>query len=61
MTDPQIEPGDRVRDPLDGELRTVTRVDGDSIYMEDGGVMGRRECTGILLPSEPATPDMGGD
>lgn len=61
MTDPQIEPGDRVRDPLDGELRTVTRVDGDSIYMEDGGVMGRRECAGILLPSEPATPDMGGD
>ena len=61
MTDPQIEPGDRVRDPLDGELRTVTRVDGDSIYMEDGGVMGRTECAGILLPSEPATPDMGGD
>lgn len=61
MNDPQIEPGDRVRDPLDGELRTVTRVDGDSIHMEDGGVMGRRECANILLPSEPATPDTGGD
>lgn len=54
MTDPLIEPGDRVRDPLDGELRTVSRVQRTSVFMEDGGVMARNECTEVRLPSEQA-------
>lgn len=54
MTDRQIEPGDRVRDPLDGELRTVSRVQRTSVFMDDGGVMARDECAEVLLPSELA-------
>ena len=47
--------GDRVRDPMDnGRWRTVTRIEGDQVYMADGGVMGMRECmrSEIRLPSE---------
>lgn len=55
-----IEPGDRVLDPLDGQRRTIARIDGDTVHMADGGVMGRRECTDILLPSEPE-PAAGAD
>ena len=54
MTDRLIEPGDRVQDPLDGEPRTVSRVEGSSVFMADGGVMDRSECTEVLLPSEQA-------
>lgn len=50
----EIEPGDRVRDPLDdGRIREVLFVDplGD-VYMADGGVMGIDEITEVFLPSE---------
>ena len=50
--EPIIYPGDRVRDPLDGEYRTVSNVENMTVYMTDGGAMGLRECTDILLPSE---------
>ena len=52
MRTTDIEPGDRVRDPLDGQRRTVARIEGDTVHLEDGGVMGRRECADILLPGE---------
>ena len=46
--------GDRVLDPTDQQWRTVTCIEGESVFMEDGGVMGLDECrrTYILLPSE---------
>ena len=48
----QIEPGDRVLDPLDNEYRTVSHIDNESVFMTDGGVMHISECQKILLPSE---------
>lgn len=48
----RIQPGDRVKDPLDGEWRTVSHVVDDSVFMQDGGVMGLQECRAVLLPSE---------
>ena len=54
-----IEIGDRVRDPLDGQWRCITRIDGNTVYMDDGGVMSRRECTDVLLPGE-SEPDPAG-
>lgn len=45
--------GDRVRDPLDnGRWRTVTRIEGTTVYLADGGCMGIDECREIRLPSE---------
>ncbi len=47
--------GDRVLDTMNGhQWRTVTRIEGDQVYMADGGVMGMRECMSseIRLPSE---------
>ena len=45
--------GDRVRDPMDnGRWRTVTRIEGTTVYMADGGCMGIDECREIRLPSE---------
>lgn len=48
----QVEIGDRVRDPMDGRIRTVTNVVEGTVYMADGGVMGLDECTEVYLPSE---------
>ena len=53
MTNIAIEPGDKVRDPLDDQWRTVARIDGRAVYMKDGGVMDLDECTVVRLPSEP--------
>ena len=48
-----VEPGDRVRDPLDdGRIRTVAYIMGEDVYMTDGGVMGIDEITEVFLPSE---------
>ena len=55
-----LEPGDRVRDPMDGEIRTVERVEnGESVYMTDGGVMGIEECGDVYLPSETIQSILG--
>jgi hypothetical protein len=48
----QVEPGDYVKDPMDGQLRCVSRVSGEEVFMTDGGVMGLDECSEVLLPSE---------
>lgn len=49
----QIEIGDYVRDPLDDNtLRQVIDIDGNTLYMDDGGVMGADEAEEVLLPSE---------
>lgn len=53
-----FEPGDRVVDPLDGHLRKVINVAGDSVFFEDGGVMGLLECKDVLLPSEAESYEM---
>ena len=47
-----VHVGDRVRDPMDGRWRTVTRIEGDTVYMADGGCMSADECGDIRLPSE---------
>ena len=52
MTTANLQIGDYVRDPLDGTLRKIIRIDGDTIHMADGGFMARSECTDVLLPSE---------
>jgi hypothetical protein len=50
---PIIEPGDRVRDPQDGTIRTVQRVVGHTVHMADAGVpMPLKECTEVYLESE---------
>jgi len=45
-----IEQGDRFVD--DGVVRTVARVEGDSVYAEDGTVVDAREIAHVYLPSE---------
>ena len=50
--DNPVAVGDRVRDPMDGRWRTVTRIEGDTVYMADGGCMSADECGDIRLPSE---------
>lgn len=52
-----VLPMDRVRDPLDGELRTVQAVVGSTVYLEDGGIMGLDECEEVYLPSEEPSND----
>ena len=47
-----VHVGDRVRDPMDGRWRTVTRIEGETVYMADGGCMSADECGDIRLPSE---------
>jgi hypothetical protein len=45
--------GDNVKDPMDGEVRKVIRIDGSTVYMADGGCMSIAECIGhIILDSE---------
>ena len=49
----RVAVGDRVRDPMDnGRWRTVTRIEGTTVFMADGGCMGIDECREIRLPSE---------
>lgn len=52
---PIVRAGDRVRDQIDGRIRTVTGVDtgNGTVYMADGGVMGLDECQEVYLPGEP--------
>ncbi len=47
-----VHVGDRVRDPMDGRWRTVTRIEGDTVYLADGGCMSADECGEIRLPGE---------
>ena len=44
--------GDWVRDPMDGELRQVDYIIDTTLYLTDGGVMGKEEVNEVLLPSE---------
>jgi hypothetical protein len=43
---------DYVKDPLDGELRQVQSINGETLHMADGGVMGLEEVQEVFLPSE---------
>ena len=52
VDDYPVAVGDRVRDPMDGRWRTVTRIEGETVYMADGGCMSADECGEIRLPSE---------
>ncbi|MDE0511007.1 MAG: hypothetical protein OXI88_04410 [Gammaproteobacteria bacterium] len=59
MTINRINVGDYVVDPIDGSIRRIILIDNDgsdhwddSVYLADGGVMRRSECTDILLESE---------
>lgn len=46
-----IQEGDYVIDPINKEIRQVKKVDqnGTTIWMEDGGVMGRNEIKEVYL------------
>ena len=52
VDDNPVAVGDRVRDPMDGRWRTVTRIEGETVYMADGGCMSADECGDIRLPGE---------
>jgi hypothetical protein len=54
MSNVIVEPGDRVIDPLDGEIREVSYIFLEDVYMTDGGVMGLSEITheNLFLPGE---------
>lgn len=47
-----INPGDRVVDPLDGDIRVVDYVSGMTVFLTDGGAMGADEIERVYLPSE---------
>jgi len=47
-----IEVCDFVVDPMDGELREVASFNDVTVWLVDGGVMGREEVTEVLLPSD---------
>ena len=47
-----LQVDDRVLDPIDGEWRTVRRVEDTTVHMKDGGCMGTQECRDVLLPGE---------
>ena len=51
----RVEIGDAVVDPMDGCLRKVVRIDGETLYLADGGVMGVDEVEEVWLESEIAT------
>ena len=62
MTHPTfIEPGDRVIDPLDGDVRTVDYISGYTAYMTDGGCMGTDEIDHVYLPGETIPPEPNSD
>lgn len=47
-----VEAGDFVLDSWDDTWRQVERVDGSTLFMEDGGVMDINEVSEIKLESE---------
>lgn len=60
--DSEIFAGDHVRDPIDGEIRTVSHfgeIDGDqaSVFLVDGGVIGIGELTWSSVFSQDQYPD----
>ena len=48
----EIYEGDYVVDPWDGEVRQVEEINGDALYMVDGGIMTSYEVNEIKLASE---------
>lgn len=50
----EVEPNDRVWDPMENRWRTVVRVDREEqqAFLSDGGVIGLEEIRHVLLPSE---------
>ena len=47
-----IEEGDWVQDPTDSTWRKVTGINGNTLHLEDGGVMGKDEVADVALPGE---------
>lgn len=47
-----IQVGDFVRHPDDKKLYRIEQIDGDTAYLDDGGLLGISECTDVLLESE---------
>lgn len=49
----EVLPGDWVRDPMDGDqFRQIEHIDGNTVYMTDGGFIGLNEITAVYLESE---------
>lgn len=47
-----VHEGDRVLDPMDGEWRTVARIEGTTVHMQDGGCMDIDECNEVRVAGE---------
>lgn len=44
--------GHRVVDPMDDTIRTIRSINGNSVFMEDGGVMGADEIDCVYESEE---------
>lgn len=52
MESEMVQVGDFVRHPDDKKLYRIEQIDGETVYLDDGGLLGMGECTDILLESE---------
>ena len=57
----RVEIGDRVYDDLDDRPRTVIRIVGDRVYLNNGSVLSIAQCASILLNPGQSTPGDGRD
>lgn len=55
----RVEIGDRVYDDLDDRPRTVIRIVGDRVYLNNGSVLSLAQCASILLNPGHSTPGGG--
>lgn len=47
-----IDVGDYVVDKVDGNPHKVIRIEGSTIFIDDGGCLGVDDVADVLLPSE---------
>lgn len=47
-----IEEGDWIKDPTETELQKVTGVNGNTVYLKNGGVIGKDQVEDVFLPGE---------
>ena len=55
----RVEIGDRVYDDLDDRPRTVIRIVGDQVYLNNGSVLSLAQCAPILLNPGQSSPGGG--
>lgn len=55
----RVEIGDHVYDDLDDRPRTVIRIVGDRVYLNNGSVLSLAQCAPILLNPGQSSPGGG--